>query len=263
MDKAKDWTFDREWTRNFTALRQQFVRDLLAGLRDQVRLESAIDVGCGVGDFSKFLSDLGLRVLAVDGRESNVAEAKSRYPHIEFLATDAESIHSEEMGKFDLVLCFGLLYHLENPFRVVRHLRNLTSQILLVETACVPDSAPSMMLLDEGVAEDQGLNYVAFYPSQSCVIKMLYRAGFPFVYRFKRLPHDKLYESTVWEKQQRTLLMASNVALHTPNAVLECEPIYPVRAEIDAWSTRLRKVRVVLGRFKNRLLKQRPATSAF
>ena len=39
-----------------------------------------------------------------------------------------------ELGEFDLVLCFGLLYHLENPMRTIRHLRALTGQGLLLES---------------------------------------------------------------------------------------------------------------------------------
>ena len=65
---------------------------------------------------------------------------------------------------------------------------------------CVPNSKPMMDLLDEGTVENQGLNYVAFYPSESCLVKMLYRTGFPFVYRFKRLPEDKQFSSSLCAK---------------------------------------------------------------
>lgn len=59
------------------------------------------------------------------------------------------------LGEFDLVLCFGLLYHLENPLLAVRHLRSLTEKCLLLESMCVPDNKPSMLLKEEPSEFDQ------------------------------------------------------------------------------------------------------------
>jgi SAM-dependent methyltransferase len=239
----KQWLFDRSWTRNFTKLRQEFITEFLGHVRGQFDLTSAIDVGCGVGDLTKFLSNQGYRVTGVDGRGENVAEAKRRYSNINFVVQDAEDLSKEDVGTFDLVLCFGLLYHLENPFRAIRRLHSLTGKILLVETMCFPSSSTTMELLDEGVAEDQGLNYVAFYPSESCLVKMLYRAGFPFVYTFRTLPADELYSESVWRKRLRTFLVASRSPLTVPSLVHEREPVQWVVGATDPWSTTLSRAR--------------------
>jgi SAM-dependent methyltransferase len=251
----KKWLFDRPWTRNFTKLRQDFVSSLLAKIREQTELQTALDVGCGLGDFSHFLFELGLRVAAVDGRAENVAEAKSRHPSVNFQQADAEDLVAAGLNRFDLVFCFGLLYHLENPFRAIRSLCAATEKVLLVETMCIPGSEPTMYLLDEGVAEDQGLNYIAFYPSEPCLVKMLYRAGFPYVYLFEKLPADQLYAATIWKERLRTMIVASKVALNVSGLVLVKERIQPVEGEIDPWSTDLRKLWVRLARMKNAVLK--------
>lgn len=251
----KQWLFDRPWTRNFTKLRQDFVSSLLAKIREQVELQTALDVGCGLGDFSQFLSELGFRVAAVDGRAENVAEARGRYANINFQQADAEDLAAAGLGNFDLVLCFGLLYHLENPFRAIRSLCAATEKVLLVETMCIPGSEPTMYLLDEGVAEDQGLNYIAFYPSEPCLVKMLYRAGFSYVYLFQKLPADQLYAATIWKERLRTMMIASRLALNVPGLVLAKEKIQPVEGEVDPWSTDLRKLWVRLARLKNTVLK--------
>lgn len=209
----KKWQFDKDWTRDFTAVRQSFIREFLGALRQQIELCSALDIGCGVGYFSKFLSELNLRVVAVDGREGNVAEGKARYPEITFLTRDAEDPTLREIGTFDLVLCVGLLYHLENPFRAIRSLHSLTGKILIIESMCAPGSNPGLQLVDEGEAEDQGLNYVAFYPTESCLAKMLYRSGFPFVYDVERLPDHPLFRASLWRRRQRTILAASKCPL--------------------------------------------------
>jgi SAM-dependent methyltransferase len=251
----RKWLFDRQWTQNFTKLRQDFAGALLTDIRKSVGLETALDVGCGLGDFAKFLSDLGLRVSAVDGRVENVTEAKNRYPEIAFQVANVEELSAAEIGQLDLVLCFGLLYHLENPFRAIRNLYECTGKVLLIETMCAPDGDPTMHLLDEGVAEDQGLNYVAFYPSESCLVKMLYRAGFACVYLFDQLPANELYAPTIWKKRPRTMMAASKSPLNLPRLVLVKEPIRPVQAELDPWATDLRKIWVRLARLKNSVLK--------
>jgi SAM-dependent methyltransferase len=238
----RQWIFDVPVSRDYTGVRQSFVREFLETVRQQTELASALDLGCGVGDFSKFLSDMGLSVAAVDGREENAIEARRRYPEIKFITGNAEDLPVHTMGTFDLVLCVGLLYHLENPFRAIRNFHSLTEKVLLIETMYVPGSEPTMSLLDEGVCEDQGLNYVAFYPSESCVVKMLHRAGFPFVYRFQQLPADPLFTATIWRKRVRTLLAASKIALKAPNLVSAPEPMRP-SAALDPWITRWSRYR--------------------
>jgi SAM-dependent methyltransferase len=238
----RDWIFDIPRAKDFAIARKTFLTAFLRDSRPSLELSSAIDVGCGVGEFSKFLSDMNLRVVGVDGRTENAAEAKRRFPQIPFITADAENLPVPDIGTFDLVLCFGLLYHLENPFRMIRSLYSLTSKVLIAETMCTPDSNPTMDLLDEGVSENQSLNYVAFYPSEPCVIKMLYRAGFPFVYRLKRLPMDELFGKTVWRKRLRTIVVASKTSLPVPNLILVKEPMRPI-SDLGPWATPLSRLR--------------------
>src|SRR6266478_5089926 len=91
-------------------------------------LSKAVDAGCGVGFFSQTLAECGLNVRGFDGRGENVAEARRRFPHIPFEQGDIEERAILELGRYDLVLCCGLLYHLENPLLAIRHLRGLTEK---------------------------------------------------------------------------------------------------------------------------------------
>ena len=216
----KKWQFDSDLTRGLTEARQSFIRELLGVLRRQIQLDSALDMGCGVGYFSKFLSDLDFRILAVDGREENVVEGRSRYPEIAFVTRNVEDPALPEMGVFDFVLCVGLLYHLENPFRAIRSLHSLTGKVLVIEAMCAPGCDPSLQLVDEYEAEDQGLNYVAFYPTEACLVKMLYRAGFPFVYGFEKLPEHSQLHASLSRRKERTMLAASKEPLSTTDLIL-------------------------------------------
>jgi hypothetical protein len=78
---------------------------------------------------------------------------------------------------------------------------------------CVPDNKPSMLLREEPSEFDQGLTDVACYPSEDSLIKMLYRAGFNFVYRLVSLPkHDDFCE-TFEHRRKRTVLVASSIPI--------------------------------------------------
>jgi SAM-dependent methyltransferase len=239
----KESVFDASIAKRLNDVRQSFIGTFIGAIRGRTELTSVLDVGCGVGYFSEFLTHMDFQVLAVDGREENVIEARNRHPEIRFLVQDVEDKSITELGAFDLVLCLGLLYHLENPFRAIRNLFSVTGKVLLVESMYVPGTQPMMDLLDEAAAPNQGMNYVAFYPSELCLIKMLYRAGFKFVYRFAQLPPGEQYKATRYRKQSRTFLVGSNIALAVSNLVLAQEPVRPHYGDTDPWNTRLARGR--------------------
>lgn len=252
---TENWSFDSELTRNYTRVRQTFLSSFLDSIRNQVDLRSAVDVGCGVGYFSKFLAELGFHVVGVDGREVNAAEGRRRHPEINFLTRDVEDPSLPAIGVFDLVLCVGLLYHLENPFRAIRNLHAITGKVLFVESMCTPGSATTMQLLDESALEDQGLNFVAFYPTEASLVKMLYRSGFPFVYLFRRLPEHPFCQETFRRKRQRTMMVASKAPLNSPDLKLAQEPVRPVLGLSDPWTTVLARSRYFLGELRRTLVK--------
>jgi len=221
------------------------VRKVLPVLIGQLSLRTGLDAGCGLGHFSAFLNSLGFTVTGIDGRKENVEEAVRRVPNATFHTRDIEDPKLSDIGQFDLVLCFGLLYHLENPFRAIRNLHSLTDKVLLVESMCAPGVDASMELLDEYQKEDQGLTYVAFYPTEACLVKMLYRAGFPFVYGFVNPPDHADFQSTKGRKRARTMLVASNVRLDVAGLVALPEPARPWdiwAAPTLSWRTRLRRL---------------------
>lgn len=106
---------------------------------------SAVDLACHQGYFSTELARRGCRkVLALDARQEHVADAGliSRtlgLGAIEPVRCDVHEATSQRFGRHDLVLCFGLIYHLENPVGALRTARELCSDTCLVETQVVPN----------------------------------------------------------------------------------------------------------------------------
>jgi FkbM family methyltransferase len=200
--------FDQEHYLRHIEARGQFIRRMVPELQRAVGFQSALDAGCGVGFFAALLKECGLSVEAFDGRENNVDNARKRYPEIDFSQGDIEDKSILGLGEHDLVLCFGLLYHLENPLKAIRNLRALTKKVLLLETMCLPVAEPTALLRIEPDSDDQSLTDLAFYASEGCIVKMLYHAGFKTVYRAAELPDHDDFRETETHIRRRTVLIA-------------------------------------------------------
>ena len=250
---SSPWVFDKSHYDALNVAREAAVQSVLPDLKNGLALKTVLDLGCGLGHYSQILHKYGFDVLAVDGRPENVAEARHRYPHLKFEIADAEDPKLGDLGKFDLVFCFGLLYHLENPLRVIRNIARLTNKFTLVEGMVYPTPEPAMVLMDENDAEDQALKFVAFYPSESCLIKMLRRAGFSECFMPARMPKHSDYDTSRNGFRRRTLLGASKVPVNSTTLVpwpdpspkadpWEMLPLYPshpragaVYGAVDRW----------------------------
>ncbi len=216
--------FDAKHYEKLNSSRGAVVSEVLAEIKELLGLQTTVDVGCGLGYFSGLLLSLGFEVTAVDGRKDNIEEAKRRHPGATFKQCNAEDAQLKDAGEFDLVFCFGLLYHLENPLLAIRHLHEMTKQLLFVEGVIFPGEEPAMALVDEEKHEDQGLNHIAFYPTEACLIKMLYRSGFSHVYGFARQPDHPDYHARLDSRRVRTILVASRNPIASKLLVAMSEP---------------------------------------
>lgn len=105
----------------------------------------AIDLACHEGWFSQQVATLGFDVLGLDARAEHVADAiqvaaACGATNVSFRQCDVHAIDPAAEGRFDLVLCLGLIYHLENPVGALRMARALTAEggLCLVETQIAP-----------------------------------------------------------------------------------------------------------------------------
>jgi SAM-dependent methyltransferase len=186
--------------------------------RAGLALTSCLDVGCGPGWFAERLVAAGLQVEGIDGRRELIDEARRRVPSAVFHVSNIES--DRPLGNsepFDLVFCFGLLYHTENPFKVLRNLYALTAKVLLLESMVLPGDDPIYLLHAEGANETQGLTYHALLPTRTALVKMLQVAGFRHVLELSaQVPHEDFAE-TQERHRRRTILLGSRVPLSLAN----------------------------------------------
>ena len=149
---------------------------------------SVLDVGCGVGHLAQFFIKRNCHVVCLDGRTENIHSLHERYPGLEGHVANVESDLSR-FGRFDIVCCFGLLYHLENPLAALRNIAAVCDDLLLLETIVCDHEKPLLLLDDETKTYSQALRGVGSRPSPSFVAMALDRVGFPYVYA-PRVPPD-------------------------------------------------------------------------
>jgi len=141
-----------------------------------------LDLGCGVGHFISFYTDRGCTVVAVDGREENIAELRRRYPNVDARVADAQRLDPQALGSFDVIHCFGLLYHLESPIAALRNIAAMCRGLLILETMVCDSSRPVLILVDETKTVSQAMDGLGSRPSPAFLALALNRVGFNHVY---------------------------------------------------------------------------------
>jgi len=251
----RDFIFDQPHARRFVEARQELLVRALEDLRGKAGIRTVADVGCGVGYFSEFLAKQGFEVSGFDGRPGNIEEAQRRYPKLRFGVADVEDAPVAAERAFDMVLCAGLLYHLENPLRALRNLAAVTDKVLVIESYATPQKGTMFFLRDEADYEDQSLTSMALYPSESSIVKICYRIGFAAVCRLTPLPRHEDFEDTYRQKRKRTMLVASRVKLDSPYLARVAEP----QDYADPWRTKAGGVLGYASRLRERLSSKKSA----
>jgi len=181
---AKIEDFDKQEAIVLNEARMNYIDSL--GL--QLHGKRALDAGCGVGYFSRFLISRGCVVTSVDARPELVAEARVRVPEAEVLQVNIEKDSLDNLGKFDVVLAYGLVYHLENPLAGLRNLASACGSLLMIESMVCDSEYPVVLLEDETLSYSQALRGLGTRPSPSFLVMALSRLGFEFIYTGKTPP---------------------------------------------------------------------------
>jgi tRNA (mo5U34)-methyltransferase len=108
---------------------------------------SVLDLACHQGWFASHVARRGAGdVLAVDIRPEHLDDAKLirdvyGLDRLRLEQRDVLALAPGELGRFDVVLMLGLLYHVENPVGLLRTARSHASGLCLVETQLAPNLA--------------------------------------------------------------------------------------------------------------------------
>jgi len=120
---------------------------------DELKTFSILDVGCNDGWVLHQLSDLPFaKMVGLEPREKNVRKGKvvrqilKLENRVEYRCGTLESLGSEI---FDIVICAGVLYHVESIPLVLRQLKNCCGRFLFLESRCISSNFLSPQLRDQ------------------------------------------------------------------------------------------------------------------
>jgi tRNA (mo5U34)-methyltransferase len=154
----------------------------LFGLPEDLRGKRVLDIGAWDGWFSFECERRGAEVVAVDCVELDTfLEARALLgSRVEYLALDMAELTAKRLGRFDIVLFLGVLYHLRHPLLGLERVLELCTDMALIESFVIAketrDVPTVMEFYEGGELGGQIDNWCG--PSPECLLAMCRSAGF-------------------------------------------------------------------------------------
>jgi tRNA (mo5U34)-methyltransferase len=144
---------------------------------------SVLDIGASDGFFSLHLRRRGARVVAVDYRAKHahgfgVMEQISGL-EFEYYQKNLYEITRDELGAFDVVLFFGILYHFPDMIKALSLVPTVCDGQMFLETDCANEVAQEFALARYYRGSSLNNDITNFWsPNALCLRDMLYDRGF-------------------------------------------------------------------------------------
>ena len=161
----------------YVEARQARLRNLFAHVDPRgLAGRRVLELGCGTGELGQAFVEHGANVVSIDARPAFVAELRTRYPRRDAHVGNLETMDLRALGRFDAILCFGLLYHLATPADFLAACTRVADTLYL-ESVVLDSSAAVCPMADEA-GEDQAFSLRGCRPSPSWIRETLARHGF-------------------------------------------------------------------------------------
>jgi tRNA (mo5U34)-methyltransferase len=142
-----------------------------------------LDIGAWDGWFSFEMERRGAEVMAIDCVEIE----NFRYAHrqlgskVDYREMDVYELTPDRIGRFDIVLCLGVLYHLKHPLLALERICDLTTDLAIIESFVADDihthtEFPWMEFYEIDELGGQLDNW--FGPNVECLVALCRTAGF-------------------------------------------------------------------------------------
>jgi tRNA (mo5U34)-methyltransferase len=147
-----------------------------------LRGKRVLDIGAWDGWFSFEMERRGATVVAVDAtKRTRFLEARAMLnSKVEHVVADISYLTPREIGYFDIVLFFGVLYHLKHPMLALERVCELTTDLACIESFVTDDqplgTIPTLEFYEGTQLAGQFDNWVG--PNISCLLAMCRTAGF-------------------------------------------------------------------------------------
>jgi len=212
-----------DFVRQIHHTREKALRQFLSDYGSKNSFNHAIDVSCHEGYYSHVLADYFKHVAGIDKNSNSLKKAQliTEVTGKTNISYELTSIENWQGNAVDFVLCFGLLYHIENPVQMMRKLAAITKSAICIESQVLP--AECNMQVEDGCYKklrdikgsfglcfdypdisEGGLTELALVPSREALITLLQHFGFVNIRVYEPAEND--YEQFV--RQQRVIVYA-------------------------------------------------------
>lgn len=150
-----------------------------------------LDLGCNAGYWALEAIERGCDFVAgIDGRAMHIEQArfvfeakdvdKERY---EFLQGDIFEMDLSSLGRFDVVLCLGLLYHISKHVELLEKISEVNDDVLLIDTTLSLAPGSHLVLRSESLDSPRdAVDYeIAMTPTRRAVAEMIKLFGYGVV----------------------------------------------------------------------------------
>ena len=164
--------------------------DHLASLGLPLSKCTVLELGSGPGDHTEFYVRRECRIVAVDSRQACLDVLKERYPDVQTVLCDLNAPDAlSGLGVFDVIHCYGILYHLEDPGPLIRFMGRACKGLAIVESCVSAEWSANVEAVGEP-AEDytQSSTGQACRPTRQWIFQQLGDC-FPFVYHTRTQPN--------------------------------------------------------------------------
>jgi cyclopropane fatty-acyl-phospholipid synthase-like methyltransferase len=203
----------------------------LASLGLPIAGGTVLEVGAGIGEHTTFFLDRGCKVLSTDGRSENLEAFRERfdgYAHyengqnLEISQLDLDAPPEDFPQPFDIIYCYGVLYHLSDPGAAISFLARQCSSLFLLETSVsLGDEEKVQHGSENPQFVSQSIHGQGCHPTRPWIFSRL-KEEFPFVYMPTTQPwHDQFPLDWTTQKPTpgvalRAVFVASRHALESP-----------------------------------------------
>jgi tRNA (mo5U34)-methyltransferase len=150
---------------------------------EDLRGRRVLDIGAWDGWFSFEMEKRGAEVMALDSAEHTRFKVARELlgSKVEYRIGDICRISPRDIGRFDIVLFFGVLYHVKHPLLALETVCDLSTDLAFIESYVSDDGTnlaapPVMEFYETTELRGQFDNWVG--PNTSCLLAFCRTAGF-------------------------------------------------------------------------------------
>ena len=200
--EASDHCFQSPNYQTINAARLQHLSQLPIDLQHQ----SVLEFGSGPGDITAFLLDRNCCPTSIDARPENIRAAALKHQatsHWSGFVYELPHKVAPDHTSYDLVIAYGILYHLEDPLSLLQAVAALQPRQFLLETCVTPESSIQLLpnplhpCLEPASDGSQSATGVGCRPDRRWLWKTL-QSLFDYVYCCRNQPNHPEFPLS-WE----------------------------------------------------------------